>query len=204
MQDPRQIQIQQQMREAKARKAARIAAEALQEAKLKALQDTFGNYGNFKYVDLEDFIDPDNQNWNDYEYRVFSPLVGIKGRVGAASPVGMFISHIRDAKNTDDIKKQLELWNSYKPLDLPHNGESYVNHFIYGLNNAPYGGSRPVFPTTDGSNPVKTTADGTKMLLDLFGEFDGKVKFNPKIETLFNTSPPYTDTVNAAIKWVNS
>ena len=162
MQDPRQIQIQQQMREAKARKAARIAAEALQEAKLKALQDTFGNYGNFKYVDLEDFIDPDNQNWNDYEYRVFSPLVGIKGRVGAASPVGMFIEHIRDAKNTDDIKKQLELWNSYKPLDLPHNGESYVNHFIYGLNNAPYGGSRPVFPTTDGSNPVQTSTGGTQ------------------------------------------
>ena len=74
----------------------------------------------------------------------------------------MFIEHIRDAKNTDDIKKQLELWNSYKPLDLPHNGESYVNHFIYGLNNAPYGGSRPIFPTTDGSNPVQTTAGGTQ------------------------------------------
>lgn len=141
---------------------ARKAAEALQEAKLKALQDTIGNYGNYKYVDLEDFIDPDNQNWRDYAYRIFSPLVGIKGRVGAASPVGMFIEHIRDAKNTDDIKKQLELWNSYKPLDLPHNGESYVNHFIYGLNNAPYGGSRPIFPTTDGSNPVQTTAGGTQ------------------------------------------
>lgn len=141
---------------------ARKAAEALQEAKLKALQDTIGNYGNYKYVDLEDFIDPDNQNWHDYAYRIFSPLVGIKGHIGAASPVGMFIEHIRDAKNTDDVKKQLELWNSYKPLDLLHNGESYVNHFIYGLNNAPYGGSRPVFPTTDGSNPVKTTAGGTQ------------------------------------------
>ena len=141
---------------------ARKAAEALQEAKLKALQDTIGNYGNYKYVDLEDFIDPDNQNWREYAYRIFSPLLGIKGRVGAASPVGMFIEHIRDAKNTDDIKKQLELWNSYKPLDLPHNGESYVNHFIYGLNNAPYGGSRPIFPTTDGSNPVQTTAGGTQ------------------------------------------
>ena len=141
---------------------ARKAAEALQEAKLKALQDTIGNYGNYKYVDLEDFIDPDNQNWRDYAYRIFSPLVGIKGRVGAASPVGMFIEHIRDAENIDDIKKQLELWNSYKPLDLPHNGESYVNHFIYGLNNAPYGGSRPVFPTTDGSNPVQTSTGGTQ------------------------------------------
>ena len=141
---------------------AQQAAEALQEAKLKALQDTIGNYGNFKYVDLEDFIDPDNQNWQDYAYRIFSPLVGIKGRVGAASPVGMFIEHIRDAENTDDIKKQLELWNSYKPLDLPHNGESYVNYLTYGLSNAPYGGSRPIFPTTDGSNPVQTTAGGTQ------------------------------------------
>ena len=147
---------------------ARKAAEALQEAKLKALQDTIGNYGNFSYADLEDFIDPDNQNWYDYTYRLPSimvnPIEGAKryGHVGAASPVGMFISHIRDAENTDDINKQLELWNSYKPLDLLHNGESYVNHFIYGLNNAPYGGSRPVFPTTDGSDPVKTTAGGTQ------------------------------------------
>ena len=146
----------------KAYHEAQQAAVILQEAKLKALQDTIGNYGDFRYVDLEDFIDPDNQNWNDYSYRVFSPLVGIKGRVGAASPVGMLIEHIRNAKNTDDIKKQLEIWNSYKPLDLPHNGESYVNYLIYGLSNAPYGGSRPVFPTTDGSNPVQTTAGGTQ------------------------------------------
>ena len=143
---------------------ARRAAEALQEAKLKALQDTFGSYGNFKYVDLEDFIDPDNQNWQDYSYKVFSPLVGIKGRVGAASPVGMFISHIRDAKNTDDIKKQLELWNSYKPLDLLHNGESYVNHFIYGLNNAPYGGSRPIQTSAGGTGGAQgvVTVGGTQ------------------------------------------
>ena len=158
MQDPRQIQIQQQMQEAKARKAA----EALQEAKLKALQDTIGNYGNYKYVDLEDFIDPDNQNWRDYAYRIFSPLVGIKGRVGAASPVGMFIEHIRDAKNTDDIKKQLELWNSYKPLDLPHNGESYVNHFIYGLNNAPYGVSRPIQTSAGGTGGTQGVQAGTQ------------------------------------------
>ena len=142
---------------------AQKAAEALQEAKFKALQDTIGNYGNFKYADLEDFIDPDNQNWQDYSYKTPGGLFSrSQGRVGAASPVGMFIEHIRDAKNTDDIKKQLELWNSYKPLDLLHNGKSYVNHFMYGLNNAPYGGSRPVFPTTDGSDPVKTTAGGTQ------------------------------------------
>lgn len=163
MEDSRQI-IQQQILEARAREAAK----ALQQAKLKVLQDTLGSYGDLSYVDWDDFIDPDNQNWVDYTYRLpsfmVSPTESAKrqGHIGAASPVGIFIEHIRDAKNTDDINKQLEIWNSYKPLDLPHNGRSYVNHFIYGLNNTPYGGSRPVFPTTDGSNPVKTTAGGTQ------------------------------------------
>ena len=146
----------------KAYHEAQQAAVILQQAKIKALQDTLGNYGDFRYVDFDDFIDPDNQNWQDYTYRLPGDLFEKRqGRVGDASPVGVFISHIRDAENKDDIKKQLELWNSYKPLDLPHNGESYVNYLTYGLSNAPYGGSRPVFPTTDGSNPVQTTAGGT-------------------------------------------
>ena len=147
----------------KAYHEAQQAAVILQQAKIKALQDTLGNYGDFRYVDFDDFIDPDNQNWQDYTYRLPGDLFEKRqGRVGDASPVGVFISHIRDAENKDDIKKQLELWNSYKPLDLPHNGESYVNYLTYGLSNAPYGGSRPVFPTTDGSNPVQTTAGGTQ------------------------------------------
>ena len=170
--------LQQEIRESyeankayEARKAAEYrkdyeaskAADDLQQAKLKALQNTIGNYGNFRYADLEDFIDPDNQNWADYEYGYKLPsFFKRQGRVGAASPIGIFISHIRDAENIDDVKKQLELWNSYKPLDLPHNGESYVNHFLYGLSNADYGGSRPIFPTTDESDPVKTTASGVQ------------------------------------------
>ena len=143
---------------------AHQAAAALQQAKLKALQDTIGNYGNFKYVDLEDFIDPYNQNWQDYKWSREPAFEFAKRQehIGAASPVGMLIEHIRNAKTIDDVNKQLELWNSYKPLDLPHNGESYVNHFFYGLNNASYGGSRPVFPTTDGSNPVQTSTGGTQ------------------------------------------
>ena len=142
---------------------ARRAAAELQQAKIKALQDTLGNYGDFRYVDFDDFIDPDNQNWQDYTYRLPGDLFEKhEGRVGAESPVGVFINHIRDAETADDIKKQLELWNSYKPLELPHNGESYVNYLTYGLSNAPYGGSRPVFPTTDESNPVQTTAGGTQ------------------------------------------
>ena len=142
---------------------ARRAAAELQQAKIKALQDTLGNYGDFRYVDFDDFIDPDNKNWQDYTYRLPGDLFEKhEGRVGAESPVGVFINHIRDAETADDIKKQLELWNSYKPLELPHNGESYVNYLTYGLSNAPYGGSRPVFPTTDESNPVQTTAGGTQ------------------------------------------
>ena len=147
----------------KAYHEAQQAAHELQQAKIKALQDTLGNYGDFRYVDFDDFIDPDNQNWQDYTYRLPGTLFEKgQGHVGDASSVGVFIKHIRDAETSDDIKKQLELWNSYKPLDLPHNEESYVNYLTYGLSNAPYGGSRPVFPTTDGSNPVQTTAGSTQ------------------------------------------
>lgn len=136
---------------------------ALQRAKFEALRDTLGSYGDLRYVDWGDFIDPNNQNWNDYEYKMPGDWFEKQhGRIEMDSPVGWFINNIRNTKNTDDIKKQLELWNLYKPLDLPHNGESYVNHFIYGLNNAPYGGSRPVFPTTDGSNTVQTSTGGTQ------------------------------------------
>jgi len=138
------------------------AAYELQRAKFEALRDTLGNYDNYRYVNFYDFLDPNNQYWNDYEYKMPGDWFEKQhGRIEMDSPVGWFINNIRNAENTDDIKKQLELWNSYKPLDLPHNGESYVNHFIYGLNNAPYGGSRPVFPTTDGSNPVQTSTGGT-------------------------------------------
>lgn len=142
---------------------AQQTAAILRQAKIKALQDTLGNYGDFRYVDFDDFIDPDNQNWQDYTYRLRGDLFKKhEGRVGAESPIGVFISHIRDAETADDIKKQLELWNSYKPLELPHNGESYVNYLTYGLSNAPYGGSRPVFPTTDESDPVQTSTSGTQ------------------------------------------
>ena len=135
---------------------------ALQRAKFEALRDVLGNYDNYRYVNFYDFLDPNNQNWNDYEYKMPGDWFEKQhGRIEMDSPVGWFINNIRNTKNTDDIKKQLELWNLYKPLDLPHNGESYVNHFIYGLNNAPYGGSRPVFPTTDESNPVQTSTGGT-------------------------------------------
>lgn len=66
----------------------------------------------------------------------------------------MFIQHIRDAKNTDDIKKQLELWNSYKPLDSSDNGTSYIRYFYPGF------GAYRNTPSI-GSRPVQTTAGGT-------------------------------------------
>ena len=140
------------------------AAYALQEAKLKALQDTIGNYGNFKYVDLEDFIDPDNKNWMDYKWSRLPAFEFAKRQehISYATPIGMFIEQVRNAKNIDDVNKQLKIWNSYKPLDLLNNGKSYVNHFLYGLNNTPSDSSRPVSPTTDGSNPVQTNSGGAQ------------------------------------------
>ena len=116
--------------------------QILQQAKLKALQDVLGNYGSFQFH--VDFDDED-----------------------AATPVSIFTEHIKNAKNIADIQKQLELWNLYKPLSSVSSGRDYVGYFTNGFgeyqgSNAPYGGSRPVFPTTDGSNPVKTTAGGTQ------------------------------------------
>lgn len=74
MQDP--ATLQQEILEANASKQAQYEAlQQLQQAKLKALQDTIGNYGNFRYVDFGGFIDPDNQNWNDYKYKIPGDLV---------------------------------------------------------------------------------------------------------------------------------
>lgn len=122
----------------------------LQRAKFEALRDALGNYGNFRYVNFYDLLNPNNQNWSDYTYKTPDGLS--QGHVGAASPIGMFISHIRDANTTDDIKKQLELWNSYKPLDSSDNGKSYIRYFIPRIG---------MHLTTDGSDPVQTSAGGT-------------------------------------------
>lgn len=153
---------------------ARRAADALQEAKLRALQDALSNYDNFRYVDLKDFIDPDNQNWKEYKY--YAPdlstyLMGppTQGYINAGTPVGMFIQQIRDAKNIDDVNKQFKLWNSYKPLNSYDNGRSYIRYFIPGFatRRIDYGGSRPVQTTaggTGGAQGVVTVggAQGTK------------------------------------------
>ena len=166
MKDPRQTLRQQQIREAKAREAT----DALQQAKLKVLQDTLGSYGDLSYVDWDDFIDPDNQNWADYTYRLpsfmVSPTESAKryGHVNAGTPVGKFIQQIRDAENIDDVNEQLKIWNSYKPLDSYDNGRSYIRYFIPGFatRKFDYGGSAPVFPTTDGSDPGQTGTGGTQ------------------------------------------
>lgn len=157
MQDPRQTIRQGQIREAKAREAA----AALQQAKLKALQDTLGSYGDLSYVDWNDFIDLDNQNWTDYTYRLpsfmVSPTESAKryGHINMGTPVSMFIQQIRDAKNIDDVNKQLEIWNSYKPLeDVSNNGKSYIRYFIPGFgrhSTTPYGGSRPIQTSAGGT-----------------------------------------------------
>ena len=155
MQDPRQINIQ-QIREAQVRRAA----EALQEAKLKALQDTLGNYGNLSFVDWDDFIDPDNQNWADYTYILpsfmVSPTESAKryGHISMGTPVGMFINNVRDTRTLADLEKQLEIWNSYKPLDSSDNGKSYIRYFIPGF------GMQPI-KTSGVSRPIQTSAGGT-------------------------------------------
>lgn len=144
---------------AKASYDSQQAKQQLQQAKLKALQDTIGNYGDLKYIDLEDFIDPDNQNWVDYKYYVPDPRTYLsgpptQGHITAGTPVYMLIKQIRDAENIDNVKKQLELWNSYKPLDSYDNGRSYIRYFIPGF------AMHSITPSV-GSRPVQTTAGGT-------------------------------------------
>ena len=156
MEDPRQILRQQQIREAKAREDT----DALQQAKLKALQDTLGSYGDLSYVDWDDFIDPDNQNWADYTYRLpsfmVSPTESAKryGHINMGTPVGMFIKNVRDTGTLADLEKQLEIWNSYKPLDSSDNGKSYIRYFIPGF------GMKPI-KTSGVSRPIQTSAGGT-------------------------------------------
>ena len=140
---------------------ARKATEALQEAKIKALQDTLGSYGDLSYVnDWDDFIDPDNQNWADYTYRLpsfmVSPTESAKryGRINMGTPVGMFIENVRNTGTLADLKKQLEIWNSYKPLDSSDNGKSYIRYFIPGF------GMQPI-KTSGVSRPIQTSAGGT-------------------------------------------
>lgn len=130
---------------------AQTAAYELQRAKFEALRDALGNYGNFRYVNFYDFLDPDNQNWQDYTYSQHF-LTGSKhGRVSAGTPVGEFIQRIRDAKNIDNVGEQLKIWNSSKPLDSYDNGISYIRHFI------PRFAMHSTTPSVD-SRPVQATA----------------------------------------------
>ena len=134
--------------------------QILRQHRLKVLQDALGSYGDLSYVDFDDFIDPDNQNWQDYTYRLpsfmVSPTESAKryGHIDMGTPVGMFIKNVRDARTLADIEKQLEIWNSYKPLDSSDNGKSYIRYFIPGF------GMKPI-KTYGGSRPIQTTAGGT-------------------------------------------
>lgn len=110
---------------------AQQAAAILQQAKLKALQDAIGNYGNFKYVDLEDLLDPNNQNWADYTYPTPGGLFSrSQGHIDVGTPVGMLINNIRNAKTIGNVYKQSELWDSFDPLSSRDNGKNYVRYLL--------------------------------------------------------------------------
>lgn len=137
---------------------AQTAAYELQRAKFEALRNALGNYGNFKYVNFYDFLDPNNQNWQDYTYKTPGGLS--QGRVSSGTPIGKLIQQLRDAENIDDVNEQLKIWKSYNPLDSSDNGISYIRYFMPGFGayrNTPSIGSKPVFPTENESNPGQTT-----------------------------------------------
>lgn len=51
------------------------ALQQLQQAKYKALQQVLGDYGNYRYLDLNELIDPNNKNWTDYTYKIPGDLI---------------------------------------------------------------------------------------------------------------------------------
>ena len=146
-------------------KASYQAEDDLQRAKLETLQKVLSNIGNYRYLDLNDLIDPDNRNWTHYTYRLPNESEERQAIIDLDTPVGQFINSVRNAKTISDALKPYALWNLYKPLDTPSSARDYVRYLTtggYQGSNAPYGGSRPIFPTADESNPVKTTAGGAQ------------------------------------------
>ena len=126
---------------------AREAANALQKIKLQALQDTLGNYGNFRYVDFNDFLDPDNKNWADYTYKTPGGLFSrSQGHIDAGTPEGIFINNIRNAETIGNVYKQSELWNSFDPLSSRDRARKYFRYI--------FGGKEP--------DPVQATAGGVQ------------------------------------------
>ena len=133
--------------------AKQQAEDDLQRAKLETLQQVLGNIDKYRDLDLNELIDPDNRNWTHYTY------------IDLDTPVGQFINSVRNAKTISDAMKPYALWNLYKPLDTPSSARDYVRYLTtggYKGSNADYGGSRPVFPTENESDLVKTTAGGTQ------------------------------------------
>lgn len=135
---------------------ARKAADALQRVKLEELQRVLSDYGDYRYLDLNKLIDPDNKNWADYTYWLGSHNNREKRQIhiNAASPEGLFINSIRNAKTISDVHKQAELWNSYDPLSSRDRARKYFRLMV--------GDSKSEFPTTNEPDPVQTTAGGTQ------------------------------------------
>lgn len=107
-------------------------SEALQRIKLDALQQVLGNNDNYKYLDLNKLIDPNNKNWADYTYWLGSHNNRIKRQVhiDAGSPEGIFINNIRNAGTIGDVYKQSELWDSYDPLSSRDNARKYFRYVV--------------------------------------------------------------------------
>ena len=129
--------------------------QQLQQAKLEALQQVLGNRGDYRYLDLNKLIDPDNKNWADYTYWLGSHNNRKKRQIhiDAGSPEGLFINSIRNAENIGNVYKQSELWDSYDPLSSRDRARKYFRLMV--------GGKEP--------DPVQTTAGDVQDVQDVQG-----------------------------------
>lgn len=105
--------------------------EALQRIKLDALQQVLGNNGNYKYLDLNKLIDPNNKNWADYTYRL-PGFMGAErqGHIGLDTPEGIFINNIRNAGTVSDVYRQSNLWDLYDPLSSHDSARKYFRDVV--------------------------------------------------------------------------
>lgn len=105
--------------------------EALQRIKLDALQQVLGNNGNYRYLDLNKLIDPNNKNWADYTYRL-PGFMGAErqGHIGLDTPEGIFINNIRNAGTVSDVYRQSNLWDLYDPLSSHDSARKYFRYVV--------------------------------------------------------------------------
>ena len=170
-----------------------IAASALWQAKLNALQQALGSNNFFHGTDFRNFLT--NGDWQNYQYltsRAPDPF-GVSGTnryLSANLPEYHLINRIRNAQDLDEVNRQLSLWKQYDPLNAPANVRNYIRMQSVGSV-----GTRPQFNINEPAPvpvPIRgKTGDGAPSTFT-YGPGQGYVP-NPPVSSV-GTSVPTSDS----------